>query len=45
MAVRSVEVRMLAGMSEAEQSDAFRILRGMIRSLRDGDRDDGNADA
>ncbi|MFJ2960476.1 MarR family transcriptional regulator [Streptomyces sp. NBC_00669] len=42
VAVRSVEVRMLAGMSETEQSDAFRILRGMVRSLRDGDRDDGN---
>lgn len=36
-AVRSVEVRMLAGMSEAEQSAAFRILQSMIRSLRDGD--------
>lgn len=34
-AVRSVEVRMLAGMSEAEQSRAFRSLQGMIRSLRD----------
>jgi DNA-binding MarR family transcriptional regulator len=34
-AVRSVEVRMLAGMTPAEQSDAFRILRGMIHSLRD----------
>src|SRR3954453_30854 len=38
-AVRSVEVRMLAGMTEAEQSDAFRILRSMIHSLRD--RNDG----
>ncbi|MEU5863041.1 MULTISPECIES: MarR family transcriptional regulator [unclassified Nonomuraea] len=36
-AVRSVEVRMLAGMNETEQSDAFRILRSMIHSLRDGD--------
>ncbi|MFE8013941.1 MarR family winged helix-turn-helix transcriptional regulator [Streptomyces antibioticus] len=36
-AVRSVEVRMLAGMSEAEQASALRILRVMIRSLRDGD--------
>ena len=34
--VRSVEVRMLAGMTESEQSDAFRILQSMIRSLRDG---------
>ncbi len=37
MAVRSVEVRMLAGMTEAEQAGAFRILRSVIHSLRDGD--------
>jgi hypothetical protein len=36
VAVRSVELRMLAGMTETEQSDAFRILKGMIHSLRDG---------
>ncbi|KUF13275.1 MarR family winged helix-turn-helix transcriptional regulator [Streptomyces silvensis] len=36
VAVRSVEVGMLAGMSEAEQSEALRILRSMIHSLRDG---------
>lgn len=35
-AVRSVEVRMLAGMSEAEQSAARRSLRSMVHSLRDG---------
>ena len=35
VAVRSVEVRMLAGMTETEQSDAFRILQSMIHSLRD----------
>jgi DNA-binding MarR family transcriptional regulator len=35
VAVRSVEVRMLAGLTEAEQSDAFRILLSMTRSLRD----------
>ena len=35
-AVRSVEVRMLAGMAGTEQSNAFRILQRMIRSLRDG---------
>ena len=35
-AVRSVEVRMLAGLTEDEQSGAFRILPGMIHSLRDG---------
>ena len=34
-AVRAVEVRMLSGMTEAEQSDALRILRGMVHSLRD----------
>ncbi|MGW4844227.1 MarR family winged helix-turn-helix transcriptional regulator [Nocardia brasiliensis] len=36
-AVRSVELRMLAGLSETEQSGAFRILQSMIRSLREGD--------
>jgi DNA-binding MarR family transcriptional regulator len=36
VAVRSVEVRMLGGMTKAEQSDAFRALQSMIRSLRDG---------
>jgi DNA-binding MarR family transcriptional regulator len=35
-AVRSVEVRMLAGLTGTEQASAFRILRGMIHSLRDG---------
>ncbi|KOT39830.1 MarR family transcriptional regulator [Streptomyces caelestis] len=39
-AVRSVEARMLADLTGAEQSDAFRILQRMIRSLRD---DDGGA--
>ncbi|MFE7226251.1 MarR family winged helix-turn-helix transcriptional regulator [Nocardioides sp. NPDC057577] len=38
-AVRSVEVRMLTGMSPTDQSDAFRILQGMIHSLRDGGDD------
>jgi DNA-binding MarR family transcriptional regulator len=33
-AVRSVEVRMLAGLTATEQADAFRILRSMVRSLR-----------
>lgn len=43
VAVRAVEVRMLSGMTEAEQADASRILRSMIRSLRDGggERDQG----
>ena len=36
-AVRSVEVRMLAGLTEAEQASTFRSLRAMTRSLRDGD--------
>jgi DNA-binding MarR family transcriptional regulator len=36
VAVRSVEVRMLAGLTGAEQSGAFRILQRMIHSLRDG---------
>lgn len=40
-AVRSVEVRMLAGMTGTEQSAAFRSLRSMIDSLRAGDGDDG----
>jgi len=39
-AVRAVEVRMLTGLSETEQSEAFRILRSMIASLR-GDKDSG----
>ncbi|MFF7469025.1 MarR family transcriptional regulator [Streptomyces sp. NPDC008092] len=33
-AVRSVEARMLAGLTGTEQSDAFRILQSMIHSLR-----------
>ncbi|MFI1996222.1 MarR family winged helix-turn-helix transcriptional regulator [Actinoplanes sp. NPDC020271] len=37
VAVRSVEVRMLSGMTEAEQAGAFRILQSMIRSLRAAD--------
>ncbi|MER6564523.1 MarR family transcriptional regulator, partial [Streptomyces sp. NPDC001027] len=32
-AVRSVEARMLAGLTETEQSDAFRILQRMVHSL------------
>lgn len=37
-AVRSVEVRMLAGLTDAEQSAARTALRSMVRSL--GERDD-----
>ncbi|MEV8214167.1 MarR family transcriptional regulator [Leifsonia sp. NPDC077715] len=33
-AVREVEVRMLTGLTEDEQAAAFRILRGMVTSLR-----------
>ncbi len=36
VAVASVEVRMLSGITENEQSAAFRILQSMIHSLRDG---------
>lgn len=32
VAVRQVEVRMLTGMSAAEQAEAFRPLRGMVRA-------------
>ena len=35
VAVRSVEVKMLSGMTKDEQSDALRSLRSMIHSLRD----------
>ena len=35
-AVRSVEIRLLSGMTEAEQATAFQILQRMIHSLRDG---------
>lgn len=35
-AVRSVEVRMLADLTESEQSEALRILQSMIHSLRNG---------
>src|SRR3954466_10108459 len=34
-AVRSVEVRMLAGLTEPEQANAFRILQSVIHSLRE----------
>lgn len=34
-AVRGVEVRMLDDMSQAEQAEALRLLRSMLRSLRD----------
>ncbi|MEU0069934.1 MarR family transcriptional regulator [Streptomyces sp. NPDC006332] len=44
-AVRSVELRMLAGLTETEQAGAFRILRNMIHSLRDGGGDGNDGDA
>lgn len=34
-AVRSVEQRMLAGMTDAEQAAALRALRSMVQALRD----------
>ncbi|MEU8241198.1 MarR family transcriptional regulator [Actinoplanes missouriensis] len=34
-AVRSVEVRMLAGLTETDQAAALRILRSMVRSLQE----------
>lgn len=40
-AVRSVEVRMLSGLTEAEQAAARRILRSMIASLRGHGSEDG----
>jgi DNA-binding MarR family transcriptional regulator len=36
-AVRSVEVRMLSGLTDSEQAQAFRILQSMIDSLREAD--------
>ena len=38
VAVRAVEVRMLAGLTGPDQAAALRILRSMIHSLRDGGR-------
>jgi DNA-binding MarR family transcriptional regulator len=35
-AVRSVEKRMLSGMSAADQADALRALRSMVMALREG---------
>jgi DNA-binding MarR family transcriptional regulator len=39
VAVRSVEIRLLAGMTETEQAVAFRNLQSMINSLRDVSND------
>jgi DNA-binding MarR family transcriptional regulator len=39
VAVRSVEIRMLGGMTQDEQSSAFRILQSMIHSLRKAEQD------
>lgn len=33
-AVREVEVRMLAGLSDGERAEAFRLLRSMVDALR-----------
>jgi DNA-binding MarR family transcriptional regulator len=40
VAVRSVEARMLGGMTAEEESTAFRLLQGMVRSLRSSDAAD-----
>jgi DNA-binding MarR family transcriptional regulator len=37
VAVRSVELRMVAGLTGGEQADAFRALRRMVDALRDDD--------
>lgn len=37
VAVRSVEVRMLGGMTQEQQSGAYQILQSMINSLRSDD--------
>lgn len=37
VAVRSVELRMLRDMSGSDQAEALRILRGMVRALREAD--------
>jgi DNA-binding MarR family transcriptional regulator len=42
-AVRSVELRMVDGMTPTDQADALRLLRGMVRSLRDRPTEDGTA--
>ena len=39
-AVRAVENKMLAGMTQEEQATAFKALQSMIQSLRDHDGDD-----
>ncbi len=44
VAVRSVELRMLAGLTETERSDAFRMLQAMTRSLREGQVDTARDD-
>ncbi len=42
-AVRGVELRMLGGMTDAEQADALRSLQSMVRALQ-GDNETGNDD-
>ena len=43
VAVRSVEVRMLTGLSQTEQARAFQILRSMIHALQAGEDEPGRA--
>jgi len=42
-AVRGVELRMLGGMTDAEQADALRSLRSMVRALRGGNENGNDA--
>lgn len=44
VAVRAVEDRMLAGLTQEEQSNALEILRSMVHSLRDDNQDVNHAD-
>lgn len=39
VAVRSVEVRMLSGMTQEERAVAYKILRSMVHSLHNGNED------
>lgn len=39
VAVRSVEVRMLSGMTQEERAGAYKILRRMVDSLHNGNED------
>ena len=36
VAIRAVEIQMLSGLTKADQAEAFRLLRSIMESLRDG---------